>query len=189
MYEKRFGHALDPQLSIEQIRGMEGVRVRTSYANASRKYGVAWHGRNYDRSNWDNSDPVNRALSAANALMNGICHAAIVSGGYSTALGFLHTGKQLSFVYDIADLYKAQYTVPIAFQTIAEGPQEVEKRARQTCREVFRNEKLLQHILPDIDELLGVNPEDAFAADDDPANPEPWWDPEDSPAEEEGQEE
>jgi len=189
MYEKRFGHALDPRLSIEQIRGMEGVRVRTAYANASRKYGVAWHGRNYDRSNWDNSDPVNRSLSAANALMNGICHAAIVSGGYSPALGFLHTGKQLSFVYDIADLYKAQYTVPIAFQTIAEGAQEVEKRARQACREVFRNEKLLQRILPDIDELLGVNPEEAFAADDDPANPEPWWDPEDIPAEEEREEE
>jgi CRISPR-associated protein Cas1 len=177
MYEKRFGRSLEPELSLEQIRGMEGVRVRNAYAHASRKYGVAWHGRNYDRGNWNNSDPVNRALSAANALLNGLCHAAIVSGGYSPGLGFLHTGKQLSFVYDIADLYKARLTIPIAFQTMAEGTEHVEARARQTCREVFRQEKLLDQVLPDIDGLLEIQPEEEFVADEDPALPEPWWGP------------
>lgn len=178
MYEMRFEHPLDPDLSIEQIRGMEGVRVRTAYENASRKYHLPWHGRVYDRSNWNNADPINRALSAANAILNGICHAAIVSGGYSPALGFLHTGKQLSFVYDIADLYKARLTIPIAFETVSEGVHEVEKRARMTCRERFREEKLLQQILPDIDSLLQTAPEFDFPADEDPALPEPWWQPE-----------
>lgn len=177
MYEMRFGHALAPDLSLEQIRGMEGARVRAGYGAASRRWGVAWRGRNYDRGNWDAADPINRALSAANAILNGICHAAIVSGGYSPALGFLHTGKQLSFVYDIADLYKMELTVPIAFQTVAEGPQEVEKRARQTCRERFREDKLLERILPDIDTLLGVKGEEAWIGDADQAQPEPWWDP------------
>jgi CRISP-associated protein Cas1 len=183
MYAKRFGRMLEPDLSLEQIRGMEGVRVRTAYANASRKYGIVWHGRNYDRSSWDNSDPVNRALSAANALLNGVCHAAIVSGGYSTALGFLHTGKQLSFVYDVADLYKTRFTIPIAFQTVAEGMENVERRARQSCREAFRESKLLEQILPDIDDLLEIHLEENSTADSDPALPEPWWQP---PAGEEG---
>ena len=178
MYAVRFGQSLDPDLTLEQVRGLEGVRVRTAYAEASRKYGVAWAGRNYDRGSWNNSDPINRALSAANALLNGLCHAAIVSGGYSTALGFLHSGKQLSFVYDIADLYKTRYTVPAAFQTVAEGPQEVEKRVRETCREVFRQEKLLAQILPDIDALLNMQAEEEFVADGDPAYPTPWWQPE-----------
>ena len=68
--------------------------MRDAYAQASKQYNVPWHGRNYDRSNWHNSDPINRALSAANALLNGLCHAAIVSGGYSPGLGFIHTGKR-----------------------------------------------------------------------------------------------
>jgi len=87
--------ALSPDLTLPQVRGMEGVRVREAYARASREYGVAWSGRRYDRSEWGRSDPINRALSAANALLNGLCHAAIVSGGYSPGLGFIHTGKQL----------------------------------------------------------------------------------------------
>lgn len=178
MYEKRFGYNLAPDLSMEQIRGMEGARVRSAYSEASRRFGVPWHGRNYDRAAWNNSDPINRALSSANAVLNGICHAAIVSGGYSTALGFLHTGKQLSFVYDVADLYKVRITVPIAFETVANGAQLVETRARQACREHFRDEKLLEQILPDIDALLEIASDDAFCSDSDPALPEPWWDPE-----------
>jgi len=186
MYERRFGYAIPEGTSLEQVRGMEGARVRSCYSIVSRKYGVAWNGRNYDRSDWKNSDPINRALSAANALLNGICHAAIVSGGYSPALGFLHTGKQLSFVYDIADLYKAEITIPTAFQTVSEGMQNVESRARQNCREAFRQAKLLQRILPDIDDMLEITgTNDTYAADEDPALPEIWWQPDSVDTEEE----
>ncbi len=182
MYEKRFGRVLEPNLTIEQVRGMEGVRMRTAYADASKMYGVQWQGRNYDRSNWNNSDPINRALSAANALLNGLCHAAIVSGGYSPGLGFIHTGLQLSFVYDVADLYKTRCTIPLAFQTIADGGEkDVEKRVRELCRERFKEIKLLGKILPDIDDLLGVQVEENFPADEDLGRPEPWWDPQDNP--------
>ena len=178
MYELRFGYSLDPNLTIEQIRGMEGARIRTAYAEASRKYGITWTGRNYDRSNWANADPVNRALSAANALLNGICHAAIVSGGYSTGLGFLHTGLQLSFVYDIADLYKTRFTIPAAFHTASQGLENIEKRTRETCRELFRQEKLLQKILPDIDRLLNIEDRGEYnLLDEDLSLPVDWWQP------------
>lgn len=174
MYTMRFEGSLPPDLTIEQIRGMEGARVRSIYQRASQKYGVTWKGRSYDRQNWGAADPVNRALSAANAVLNGLCHAAIVSGGYSTALGFIHTGKMLSFVYDIADLYKAQFTIPTAFQTVAEGSDRIEIRVRQACRETFREKKLLERILPDIDRLLDIAPEEPWAGEDDPGLPEPW---------------
>jgi len=179
MYGFRFGGELPGDLTLPQIRGLEGVRVREAYADASREYGVEWKGRRYDRSHWGRGDPVNRALSAANALLNGLCHAAIVSGGYSPALGFIHTGKQLSFVYDVADLYKVDVTIPVAFQTVAESTEQVEARVRQACREAFKEERLLSRILPDIDWLLDIPDEVLSAgeeADSDPARPEALWD-------------
>lgn len=178
MYKYRFNQTLDASMSLPQLRGMEGVRVREAYSKASRKFGVKWSGRNYDRSSWNSGDPLNRALSAANALLNGLCHAAIVSGGYSPALGFIHTGKQLSFVYDVADLYKVEFTIPLAFELVSLSPENVEKRIRETLREKFREAKLLERILPDIDTLLATpeNLESEFPADTDQALPEPLWD-------------
>ena len=74
--------------------------------------------------------------------------------GYSPALGFIHTGKMLSFVYDIADLYKVDEIVPLAFQTVAESDQNVERRARLASRDMFRKTKLLERVIPDIREVL-----------------------------------
>ena len=188
MYRYRFGEQLQPGLSLVQIRGLEGVRVRQAYARASQEYGVAWHGRRYDRGNWNSGDPVNRALSAANALLNGLCHAGIVSGGYSPALGFIHTGKQLSFVYDVADLYKVEVTIPLAFRIVAESTENLHARVRLASRQAFKEQRLLQRILPDIEHLLDV-PDDVLRAgeeaDSDPARPEPLWSPPNVSAEEE----
>ncbi len=156
MYEKRFGYRLDGHLSLPQIRGMEGARMRDVYAECAKLYGVEWKGRRYDRSNWSSSDPINRALSAANACLNGIAHAAIVSSGYSPALGFIHTGKQLSFAYDIADLYKTEISIPLAFRMTAESIEQLSTRVRHALRDAFREHRLLKRIVTDIDELLGL---------------------------------
>ncbi len=182
MYEHRFQQQLGSELRLQQIRGLEGQRVRQAYARASQTYGVEWHGRRYDRSSWGSADPPNRALSLANALLNGLCHAAIVSGGYSPALGFIHTGKQRSFVYDIADLYKTEVTIPVAFRTVAESTEKIYPRVRLACREAFKEHRLLKRILPDIKNLLDLSAEVLRAgkeADSDPARPEPWWTPPD----------
>lgn len=181
MYRMRFNESLDNALTVEQLRGMEGVRVRESYARLSREMGVEWTGRNYDRSDWNSADPVNRALSCANACLYGLCHAAIVSVGYSPAIGFIHTGKQLSFVYDIADLYKVDVTIPVAFRIAAEAPSELERTVRLKCRDTFREQRLLQRIVPDIQKALGVTREemeDEFGPDADPAQPTELWTPE-----------
>jgi CRISP-associated protein Cas1 len=79
-----------------------------------------------------------------------------VSAGYSAALGFIHTGKMLSFVYDIADLYKADLTVPLAFKAVAESAYDLEPRIRRACRDVFHRERLLQRLVPDLEKVLSV---------------------------------
>jgi CRISPR-associated protein Cas1 len=182
MYCMRFKEQPEPSLTLQQLRGKEGIRVREAYAVAAKETGVVWRGRQYDRSQWSASDPVNRALSAANACLYGLCHAAILSGGYSPALGFVHTGKQLSFVYDVADLYKAQYVIPTAFQAAAAGTDDIESRVRRACRDRFRREKLVQRILPDIAAALDIAPTqesdgpfDEFAGDE--SRPAEWWRP------------
>jgi len=176
MYRLRFQEELDESLSIEQLRGMEGVRVRDTYARFSRETGVPWSGRNYDRGDWKAADPVNRALSAANSCLYGICHAGILSLGYSPALGFIHTGKQLSFVYDIADLYKTEISIPVAFAVAAENSTAIERSARLRCRDLFKERKLLPRIANDLKRLLGGE-EDEFLPDADPALPTALWTP------------
>jgi len=156
MYRLRFAESLEPGLTLEQIRGKEGVRVRESYAKASRETGVEWSGRNYRRDTWDAADPVNRALSCANSCLYGVCHAAIVSSGYSPALGFVHTGKILAFVYDVADLYKTAIATPAAFAAVASGVLDLEGRVRRACRDAIVRERLLARIVADIDTALGA---------------------------------
>lgn len=181
MYEMRFPEALEPGLTIQQIRGKEGVRVRQAYAAASRETGVEWSGRSYRQDSWGSADPINRALSAANACLYGLCHAAIVSAGFSPALGFIHTGKMLSFVYDVADLYKTEITIPAAFYSVAEGESDIEKRVRHACRGLFVAKRLLARIIPDIQSLLFLEAESDRVVEETlasrPAQPGGLWDP------------
>jgi CRISPR-associated protein Cas1 len=181
MYCIRFSEEIDPGLTLQQLRGKEGIRVRQAYADAARAAGIEWHGRTYKREQWDFADPVNRSLSAANACLYGLVHAAILSGGYSPALGFIHTGKHLSFVYDIADLYKAEVVIPLAFQIAKADPPHLEREVRTECRGQFKTAKLMQRILPDIARVLDVPMAaeeqliEEFAGDE--SRPAQWWEP------------
>lgn len=166
MYQKRFTNPIPPGVTLQQIRGMEGARVRDSYRKLADATGTPWNGRFYQQDDWDAGDPVNRALSAANACLYGICHAAILSAGYSAAIGFIHTGKLLSFVYDVADFYKTELTVPIAFRIAREGASDVERRARLACRDAFFEARLLERVLPDVAEVLNAGDDLGESADE-----------------------
>jgi CRISPR-associated protein Cas1 len=156
MYQKRFPDSPLKDKSLEQVRGMEGLRVRKAYEGIAAEHGITWSGRNYDQGNWFQANAANRALSAANACLYGVCHAAIVSAGYSAALGFIHTGKMLSFVYDVADLYKTETTVPVAFKLAAIVTKDLERAVRMECRHAFHTARLMERILPDIAEVLNA---------------------------------
>ena len=168
MYAVRFGEEPPERRSVEQLRGIEGARVRRSYQLLAHQFGVKWTGRDYNPENWDTSDLPNRCLSAATSCLYGVAEAAVLAAGYAPAVGFIHTGKPLSFVYDVADVYKFETVVPVAFKVAASNPSGNPERAvRLGCRDVFRQTRLLDRIIPDIEMLLaaGEIPRPEAAAD------------------------
>lgn len=161
MFQIRFSDEAPSRRSINQLRGIEGVRVRESYALLAEKYGVAWKRRKYDPKDWEAGDSPNRCLSAATACLHGLTEAAVLAAGYAPAIGFLHTGKPLSFVYDIADLWKLKTVVPEAFRIsglAARGKLEMspDRAVRLACRDSFRHSGLLSKIIPQIEEVLAA---------------------------------
>lgn len=163
MYKFRFGEEPPVRRSVDQLRGIEGVRVRSMYQHLARLHGVEWNARKYDPDAWDQADTPNRCLSAGTACLYGLTEAAILAAGYAPAIGFLHRGKPLSFVYDIADLFKFETVVPSAFVVagrIARGegqPGSVERQVRIACRDAFRRTNLLERIIPTIGEVLAAS--------------------------------
>jgi len=156
MYALRFSEEPPSRRSIEQLRGIEGARVKKTYELLAKRHGVAWKGRRYDQQEWDRADLPNRCLSAATACLYGVTEAAILAAGYAPAIGFVHTGKPLSFVYDIADIVKFDTVVPVAFRVAAQGTNNPERKVRQACRDVFRESKLLDRIIPMINDVLAA---------------------------------
>ena len=156
MYALRFGEEPPTRRSVDQLRGIEGARVRKTYQILAQRFRVTWDGRNYDPDDWNAGNVVNRCLSAATACLYGITEAAILAAGYAPAVGFIHTGKPLSFVYDIADLFKFDTVVPIGFQVAAKPQREPEREVRLRCRDSFRQTKLLERIIPAIEDVLAA---------------------------------
>ncbi|WP_107657482.1 type I-E CRISPR-associated endonuclease Cas1e [Nocardia suismassiliense] len=154
MYAMRFPGEDVSGLLMQQLRGREGARVRAVYRQHAERTGVEWSRRNYNKDDWDAGEPINQALSAANSALYGIVHSVIVALGCAPALGFVHTGHHRAFVYDIADLYKAELTIPIAFDIAAEEPEELSAATRRRVRDAIYGGKILERCARDIQKLL-----------------------------------
>lgn len=162
MYARRFGMSAPERRSIEQLRGLEGVRVRDAYKRLADEHGIVWTGRRYQAGNFRAADVPNQCISAATACLYGLTEAAILAAGYAPQIGFLHRGRALSFVYDIADLFKFETVIPAAFSIAAAiGREEVsgpaERSVRHACRDAFRKTRLLDRLIPSIHELLAAS--------------------------------
>lgn len=156
MYAMRFREEPPERRSVEQLRGIEGVRVRKMYELLAKQYKVEWKSRNYDHTEWGSGDVANRCLSSATACLYGISEAAILAAGYAPAVGFIHTGKPQSFVYDIADIFKFETVVPVAFRIASKKGCNPERDVRIACRDAFRQSKILQRIIPSIEQVLAA---------------------------------
>lgn len=156
MYSLRFKEEPPERRSVEQLRGIEGVRVRKMYELLAKQFGVPWKQRNYDHTQWGSGDLPNRCLSSATACLYGISEAAILAAGYAPAIGFIHTGKPQSFVYDIADIFKFETVAPAAFRIAAKNHGNPEREVRLACRDAFRQSRLLDRIIPTIEEVLAA---------------------------------
>src|SRR5690554_2600305 len=176
MYSRRFGEPAPEKRSVEQLRGIEGARVRKMYQILAQRFGIRWRARNYDVEEWDAGDLPNRCLSAATSCLYGVTEAAVLAAGYAPSVGFIHTGKPLSFVYDIADLFKFETVVPLAFRIAAKSPHQPEREVRLGCRDLFRSSKILAKIIPTIEEVLAagqISPPEAPPESVPPAIPNP----------------
>lgn len=154
MYEMRFPDESVENLTMQQLRGREGARVKWLYRQESDRTGVEWSRRNYDPQAFAQSDDINQALSAAHSCLYGVVHSVVVALGCSPALGFVHTGHARAFVYDVADLYKADVTIPIAFDVVAGDSTDIPGDTRRAVRDAMRESNILQACVRDIKALL-----------------------------------
>ncbi|MEV0318155.1 type I-E CRISPR-associated endonuclease Cas1e [Streptomyces sp. NPDC050658] len=164
MYQMRFPDEDPAGLTRQELLGQEGRRVKDCYRAQAKRTGVTWKGRKYIPGDFTSGDPVNQAITAAAQATYGVAHAVVAALGCSPALGFVHSGHELSFVLDIADLYKTEIGIPVAFDTAAESPEDVGARTRRALRERIHELGLLDRVVHDIKELL--LPGNGEAADD-----------------------
>ncbi len=154
MYRLRFPDEDPAGLTRQELLGREGRRVKDCYKTHASRTGIGWRGRRYTPGDFASGDPVNQALTAAAQCMYGIAHAVVASLGCSPALGFVHSGHELSFVLDIADLYKTEIGIPLAFDIAAEDEEDVASRTRRALRDRINETSLLDRCVEDIKRLL-----------------------------------
>jgi len=157
MYRLRFEEDAPSRRSVDQLRGIEANRVKALYKHMARQHGVTWRGRQYDPKRPEKADTPNRCLNAATACLYGITEAAILIAGYSPSIGFLHVGKDKSFVYDVADIFKFDTVVPAAFKTAATNPPEPEREVRRACRDAFRRTDVLGKLIPTVEGIIAAS--------------------------------
>ena len=164
MYALRFPGEDVSRLTMAQLRGREGARMKRIYAAEAERTGVFWNRRSYDPNDFDSSDPINQALTAGSAALYGIAHAVIAALGFIPALGVVHTGTDRSFVYDVADLYKAEISIPAAFDAVTaqQGSPSVEVRRR--IRDQVVSHRLMPRMVRDLKALFDV-PDDLLVSD------------------------
>lgn len=155
MYAMRFpGEDVSGQ-SMQQLRGREGARVRRAYREHAERTGVSWTRRDYDSADFSSGTPINQALSAANTSLYGVVHAVIVALGCAPGLGFVHTGHALSFVFDVADLYKADVSIPVAFEVAARpNVADIGAETRRAVRDRMKSGTFLETCVRDVKSLL-----------------------------------
>ncbi len=166
MYQMRFAEDVS-RSSMQELRGKEGARVRRSYRLNAQKYNVEWDKRVFDPDDFLGGSPINQALSAGHVCLYGLVHSVICALGLSPGLGFVHTGHDLSFVYDVADLYKAEVTIPIAFEVVSESKEgdDIGRRTRLRVRDAFVDGKLMKRMVQDLQDLMEVEMDDRFQMD------------------------
>lgn len=167
MYGLRFPDEDPDGLTRRELLGREGKRVKDCYHAQAARTGIPWKGRRYTPGDHTSGDTVNQAITAAAQCMYGIAHAVVTSLGCSPALGFVHSGHELSFVLDIADLYKTDIGIPVAFDTAAHSDEDISSRTRRALRDRINETSLLNRCVDDIKRLLMPGAEQAATTTDD----------------------
>ena len=157
MYARRLGEIF-PDRDLDVLRGLEGARVKSLYADLARRFDVEWKGRRYDRANPDSADPINQAINHAASAVEAAAAIAVTATATIPQLGFIHEDSAQSFVLDVADLFRDKVTLPCAFrsvQKLRERPNEnIERVCRRHTGETLRREQVIPGMIDAIKALF-----------------------------------
>lgn len=158
MYAWRLGQ-LVPYRDIAALRGIEGAHMRDSYRVIAQRYGIDWAGRNYDRANPMAADLPNQALNHAATAVEAAATIAVYATAAIPQLGFIREDSGLSFILDIADLYRTEVTIPAAFlatKRALHGGENVERLARRETGRLLSEKKVIPAMIERIKALFGA---------------------------------
>jgi CRISPR-associated protein Cas1 len=160
MYAWRLGEVL-PASEITVLRGIEGARMKETYARLAQQYGVPWAGRRYDRQNPEKTDLVNMAINHSSTATEAAAMVAVAVSGALPQLGFIHEDAGISFVLDVSDLFRDTVTLPVAFSAVREAKtvENIERTTRRLAGATFRKQQTVARMIDRVKEL--------FNADDD----------------------
>lgn len=155
LYSLRFPDDQPATMTMAELRAAEGRRVRDLYRSRAADHNVTWVRRDTD---WDRCDDLNKAITTAYQALYGAALAVIQALGLHPGLGFIHTGKQHAFAYDLADLYKSTIGLNVALATYAEKPTNIEKATRTTMNRALRQDKILPAMIADVHTVIDAPP-------------------------------
>ncbi|MFW6695491.1 type I-E CRISPR-associated endonuclease Cas1e [Streptomyces sp. MAR4 CNX-425] len=154
MYALRFPDDDPAGRSRRELLGKEGDRVKACYRAEATRTGIRWRGRRYAHGDFASGDAPNQAVTAAGQCMYGIAQSVVAVLGCVPGLGFVHSGHELSFALDIADLYKTEIGIPVAFEVAAESEEDIGPRVRRALRDRIHTTGLLERCVRDVQALL-----------------------------------
>jgi len=157
MYAWRLGEVL-PHRDIAVLRGIEGGRMKKSYANIALQFGIQWNGRRYNRQNPNAADIPNQALNHASSAVEGAAAIAVTATATIPQLGFIHEDSGQSFILDVADLFRDMVTIPAAFASAAKyessSDSNIERLTRRHTGAMIKKEKLIDQMISRIKQLF-----------------------------------
>ena len=160
MYKLRYPDEHISRKSLSELRGIEGMHVKKLYEELAEQYSIHWSGRSYKADDFESQDDINRALTTAHQVLYDIIKSVLHLTGFSSAIGFIHTGNMDSFVYDMADLYKEKLSIPVAFETVSKNPVKLDSSVREAMRGKILELHLLKQIVNDLKMLFDCEGED-----------------------------
>lgn len=165
MYALRFPGDDTSPWTLRELRAAEGRRVRDRYREVCEAAGIVWKRRETD---WDRSDDLNRAITTAYQALYGAALGAILALGLHPGLGFIHTGKLQSLVYDVADLHKTGMGLETAILAYLGSDSDVERATRAAMNRSFRKHSVLPSMVAALHHLFdaGDVTVDALTRDD-----------------------
>jgi CRISPR-associated protein Cas1 len=145
--------------SLATLRGIEGQKVKSAYAHQAKLHSV----KGFKRVSRGAEDPVNVGLNLGNSILYGLAATVCSALSLNPALGFIHEGHTGALLFDLADVYKCDVTIPAAFAAAGSG--KLVEEVSRTVRSEIHRRRLLQAMFSLTQGILKDGLNDSLEAD------------------------